>query len=335
MRSFWLDPYLWIHLSGLAVVPLMLELCFLGLAVGDPVLPAGLEWFLVGAAGTLPILWMQWQRPFSIFSLLVVALKPDSLTDQERRLLKLFKSSESRALAVVVALVLLAILWQLYFAAPLASNVALMLPQWRGLGLVIAAIAFLGCNLFLQVPVSVMRVLSASEVQVEAMQPYPTEQITQDFTLLGWRVEKILPPILPEPPKTAPAPAPVTAPTSSTPAPPTISPAPQDDTDFTTGDFWDEESAPSEVQPSEPDAVAVTEPVSEATEQASESEEQTEAIASTATEVEVNPEVTGAETDTNSDEIALDSAAPDSEEQTNAPAEYPSEESDASSQSKD
>jgi len=52
MRSFWTEPFLWIHLAGIAALPLALELVWLGLAVGDPILPVWLELVLVIATGT-------------------------------------------------------------------------------------------------------------------------------------------------------------------------------------------------------------------------------------------------------------------------------------------
>jgi hypothetical protein len=42
MQPWRSDPYLWVHLAGLATVPLWIDLCLLGLAVGNPALP-GLE----------------------------------------------------------------------------------------------------------------------------------------------------------------------------------------------------------------------------------------------------------------------------------------------------
>lgn len=204
MRSFWSDPYLWIHLAGLAALPLFLELCFLGLAVGDPVLPVVLEVLFVAVVGITPILWMQWQRPFCIFSLVALAIKPELLTEQQRRLLRLFKSAENQVLAGAIAIALLLLLWQLYRFAPIGTEAASMLPQTRLLGLGLAAIAFLFCNLFLQVPLSVARVMLISDAKLASITPYPVEQIAKDFTLLGLRVKQIVPPLLanePKPPK--------------------------------------------------------------------------------------------------------------------------------------
>ncbi|MEB3358475.1 MAG: low-complexity tail membrane protein [Synechococcales bacterium] len=210
MRSFWFDPYLWIHLAGAAAVPIWLEVCFLGLALGNPLLPPGLEILLVAAIGVTPVLWMQWQRPFYIFSLLVVALKVDALTPNQRRLLRFFKSFQTKLLSLVVPIVLTYLLWLLYQFTPLATDAlaTLPVPQWHLLGLLVAAIAFLLANLFLQVPVSVLRVLFASEQAVTQAEPYPLEQIGQNFTSIGFEVAQILPPLsIQPPPSRATAPA--------------------------------------------------------------------------------------------------------------------------------
>ena len=224
MRSFWSDPYLWVHLAGIAAVPLFLELCLLGLSVGTPIVPVGLEWLLVGAIGVAPVLWMQWQRPFSIFSLIVLALKPQQLTDDQRRILRLFRTPLEKGLAALMAIALLATLWQLFQIAPIASEVTPFSRFGHLGGLFVAAIAFLGSNLFLQVPISVLQTLLTSDRAFAATEPYSTAQIDQDFTLLGLRVRQILPPVKPAPAKPAVQEAPVAASTIIAPeiAPPEI-----------------------------------------------------------------------------------------------------------------
>ncbi|MBF2027853.1 MAG: low-complexity tail membrane protein [Oscillatoriales cyanobacterium C42_A2020_001] len=197
MRSFWSDPYLWIHLAGIATLPIWLELCLLGLAVGDPLLPVWLEIILVGIAGIAPILWMQWQRPFYIFSLVAIALKPEQLTEDQRRLLTLFKSQRHRILAVAVAVVMLVVLQKLYYGAAIASTIA-PFGSARWLGLLLAAIAFLGANLFLQVPVSVISVMLTSDATFASTPPYAIDQIRSTFSRFGFPVNQILPPIVVE-----------------------------------------------------------------------------------------------------------------------------------------
>lgn len=193
MPSFWSEPFLWIHVAGLAVLPIFLGLCLLGLAVGSPVLPVWVEVFLVGAAGIAPVLWMQWFRPFYIFSILIVAVKPQNLTSAQQRILTRLKSRLNQGLAVFVAAGLAVILWQLYRFSPLAALLAPFPPQWRLAGLLLAALAFLASNLFLQVPASAIALLLAPESELAATQPEVLEKIGQDFTIAGWQVDRILP----------------------------------------------------------------------------------------------------------------------------------------------
>jgi hypothetical protein len=200
MRSFRSDPYLWVHLAGVAAVPIFLELCLLGLGIGNSLMPLWFELVFVGGLGIAPILWMQWQKPFSIFSLLLLAIRPDRLSEEQRKILSLFKAPVNRILAVLVAIALTFTLWQLYCIAPITSG--RVLPNaTRGVGLLIAAIAFFFSNLFLQVPVSVLRVLLVGENTFEKTEPYPVEQISTAFTVLGLRVKKILPTLMAAPSK--------------------------------------------------------------------------------------------------------------------------------------
>lgn len=159
MSNFRVDPYLWIHLSGLAVLPLWLALCLFGLAIGYPIWPIGVEIAIIAMIGILPILGMQWFQPFYIFSILIVTIKPEQLTPIQRRILTRFKTSLNQKLALIAPLLLIPILWQLYRLAPLAADVVSLPGLGRLIGLLIASIAFLGCNLFLQVPISVIGVL--------------------------------------------------------------------------------------------------------------------------------------------------------------------------------
>lgn len=198
MRSFWSDPYLWIHLAGFAAVPIFLNLCLIGFAVSNPVLPTGLELLLVALAGIAPILWMQWQRPFYIFSLPGLVLKPAELTEAQRRLLTLFKAQRNQIIAVVVAIALAFGLQWLYNSAAIAAEVAPFTGQNRLVGLLLAAVGFLGVNLFTQVPISVLSVMLTSDQTLMATPTYPFEQIQSSFSLLGLRLSQILPPIQPE-----------------------------------------------------------------------------------------------------------------------------------------
>lgn len=193
MRSFLFEPFLWIHVAGLATLPIFLELCLLGLAVGDPILPVWLELSLVSAIGVLPVLWMQLSRPFLIFAVLGVAQKPEQLNTQQRQILRLIHTPLNQVLSVLVAIFLVGVLWQLYRIAPIATAVAPFDSSWRLLGLLLASLAFLAGNLFLQIPVSVARVFVTSETEFAVTEPYAKERIPQDFTILGFQVRQILP----------------------------------------------------------------------------------------------------------------------------------------------
>ncbi|WP_373529692.1 low-complexity tail membrane protein [Nostoc sp.] len=196
MPSFRSEPILWIHVAGLATLPVFLVLCLLFLSVGEPFLPVWMELFLVAAIGIMPLLWMQLRRPFYIFALLGIALKPENLTERQRKILYLVNTKLNRILALVAAVLSVWMLWYLYQIAPLVANTAKFLPQWRSLGLFFAGLAFLASNLFLQIPVSVMRVLVTNDTEFAAIEPLSLEKIKQDFTILGVRVNQILPRLL-------------------------------------------------------------------------------------------------------------------------------------------
>ncbi|GAX36108.1 low-complexity tail membrane protein [Nodularia sp. NIES-3585] len=199
MASFHSEPILWIHVAGLAMLPIFLVLCLLFLSVGEPLLPVWMELFLVAGAGVLPLLWMQLHRPFYIFAILGVALKPENLTEQQRKILCLINTKLNRVLSVVAAILLIGVLWQLYKVVPQLESLAKFLPQWHSLGLLLAALAFFASNLFLQVPVSVARVLVTNETEFATIEPLSLEKIQQDFTILGVRVNQIVPRIFPSP----------------------------------------------------------------------------------------------------------------------------------------
>lgn len=193
MRSFWSEPFLWIHLAGVATLPIFIEICCLGLAVGVPILPVWLELLLVASVGIIPVLLMQLTRPFYIFSVLLVSLKPEFLTQEQRQILMQFKTTKHQVLAILSAIISVLMLWGIYHIAPIAASIAGFLPQSRLLGLLLAGLAFIASNLFLQIPVSVLGILFTDEAQFANTQPPQVEQISQNFTIPGWQVEKFLP----------------------------------------------------------------------------------------------------------------------------------------------
>lgn len=187
------DPYVWIHLAGLATVPFWLDLCLSGLAVGDPVVPPWLELTTLGWVGTVPILWMQLQRPFYIFSIPGLAVRPDKLGEDRRRLLTLQRNWGTRILVCLSAIALFLVLYWLYQLAPIAADMTPFATKSRTAGWLICAVSFLFANLFAQVPATVIPLLLASPSTLENSRPFESTAILKRFMVLGLRVPAIVP----------------------------------------------------------------------------------------------------------------------------------------------
>ncbi len=197
MRS---NPYLWLHLSGIAAFPIFVLLTWLGLSLGDPLPLYWLELIIIGILGILPPFLMQWLRPFYIYCLIIVSLNPLSLTEEQRKVLPWFKTSKQRIIALITAIAMTGVLWIIYQYAPIADMATLKLPQWRILGLLVSIVAFALANLFIQVPMSVLGILTTNPQTLETSQPYPSEAIAQQFSILGLKLRQI--PLMPETPVT-------------------------------------------------------------------------------------------------------------------------------------
>ncbi|QQE65260.1 hypothetical protein GFS31_19460 [Leptolyngbya sp. BL0902] len=190
------DPYLWVHLAGLATVPLWLAISMLGLAVGSPQWP-GLELALLALLGVSPALWMQLRRPFYIFSLLALTLKPTALSDDQRRMLTIFQQWWVRSLAIVSPILLVWLLWEIYPRAVVAADITPFASLGHFGGLAVAAGSFALANLFLQVPVSVLAVMATSEKRFKRTTPYSLDQVKANFTQVGIPLKRLLPEVLP------------------------------------------------------------------------------------------------------------------------------------------
>ena len=191
LKSLRSEPFLWIHLTGIVMFPICLEISMMALSIGDSY-PVALELFLLIAIGILPILLMQWLRPFYIFSILFLSVKPETLSDDQRVILSLFKTFKQKLLSAIASVIIFFSLWLLYRLSPLATGVVDFLPQWHILGLSIAILAFLASNLFLQVPLSVLLVLITKQSKLDRVEPYPTEKINRSFAIPGIKVNQIL-----------------------------------------------------------------------------------------------------------------------------------------------
>jgi hypothetical protein len=134
---------------------------------------------------------MQWQKPFCIYSLVLLALRPAALDESQRQTLRLFRGTTVRLISLLVPVPLVLALWKLYEIAPVAAE-STPFPN-RTVGFLAAAISFLMANLFTQVPASVLKVLLTSEKAWAKRTPYMPEEVARNFTLLGLPVKKILP----------------------------------------------------------------------------------------------------------------------------------------------
>ncbi len=184
--------YLWVHFAGLAAVPLLLDACLVGLAssgtaVGTTLLLSPQFW-AIALIGIIPTLWMQWQRPFYLFSLLPLALRPAALSDDQRRHLRLLKSWQIKALAVATAGGSLWLLWQVSERSLQVAPLTAPAP-----GLAIALVAFFLVCVFLQVPLSAARLLLVGPKSLQRVKPYEEGAIASSFLILGLRVNRILP----------------------------------------------------------------------------------------------------------------------------------------------
>ena len=183
------EPFLWIHFGGIIVFPLMLGITVIGLTVGDRYnYLIELPWLI--AIAILPVSLMQLYRPFNIFSVLFVALQPEFLTQKQRKILALFKRKQQKVISAIATGLMLFSLWLLYNFSPVIE-LANLLPQQRILGLAIASIAFLGSNLFLQIPLSAFQVLLTSESEFAQIEQCSLEEIKSNFTTAGIKVRKL------------------------------------------------------------------------------------------------------------------------------------------------
>ena len=195
MSSFRSDPFLWIHLSGIVALPLFLIVVWLGLGFDRY---SSIELLIVVIVGILPVLWMQLVRPFNIFSILVVSLKPEQLTTKQRQILALFQSKRQKILSLFAAAFIGLIFWQIYNHASLAISFNPLVASGKLVNLAIASLAFLFSNLFLQVPISVLGILFYNSEQLAATEPVSVAQVSGEFTSVGFQVNQILPTVLTE-----------------------------------------------------------------------------------------------------------------------------------------
>ena len=185
------EPFLWIHLGGIIMFPFFFLLTSVGLAVGKSYSYL-LEIFLSIAIAILPVLLMQLYRPFNIFSVLFISLKPQSLTENRRKILALFQRKQQKFMNAIAAVFMLFSLGLAYYLSSTAIvvRIADLLPQQHSLGLVIAIVAFFGSNLFFQIPLSALQVLLSDELELAQIELYTPEAVANKFTTPGIKIDK-------------------------------------------------------------------------------------------------------------------------------------------------
>ncbi|MEB3117338.1 MAG: low-complexity tail membrane protein [Limnothrix sp.] len=216
------DPYLWVHLAGLAALPLCAELCLLGLAAGDPLLPGGWDWLLVGLLGTAPIVAMQWLRPFYPFSVLLVSLRADRLNETQQRILQRWAGWETKAIALIASLLVLWALQRLDQLSPLAAEIAPL--DQRAIGLLVVWLGALLGSLLLTVALVSLWVLLTPQTAFSAIEPFPVGNVPGSFLRLSVRLTKVLPDL-----ENAPVAAPAKVPEPESATPPETTNAPQEE----------------------------------------------------------------------------------------------------------
>ena len=189
------DPFLWFHLAALAAVPLGLEGCLVGLAVGDPLLPGSLDCLLVGVLGAVPLLALQWFRPIYPFSMPLVSLRPASLSPRQLKILTIAQSLGAKIAALAAAIAGLALLQLVYQWAPIATEVTrgFLATNSRLAGLGIAIAAFFFTNLWLQMSLGSALVLITPGGMVKRTEGFPGDRINQTFFRWGIPLRSILP----------------------------------------------------------------------------------------------------------------------------------------------
>lgn len=187
MRQLSKEPFLWIHASGIATLPLWMGLMLVGMGTGDPFLPVGLEKFFLELA-VLPAVWMQSQRPFYIFSLLAVALPPDHLDEERRRILAGFQQSLYRYVVMpLVAVILVGYVGWGYEISSLFAPLSPIhqAPGSRLMGGLIALAGILGLSLFSQVATAVGLLLMQPDRETQAWDPLSVQEIQENFSIPG------------------------------------------------------------------------------------------------------------------------------------------------------
>lgn len=187
------DPYLWMHFSGLAMLPLTLALVAIALPLGIPLPFSVGELVLIVLLGGVPVWALQILRPWNPFSFWLFQIPPERLDERQRQILRLVQGTRQPLFNALGALVMVILLWQIAHYSPLATGSAGGFWQWRIVGLSLAIAGFFLSNLFLQVPLTLLPTLLLSEKTVTEIDPHPVVSVRRDFACWGLPMGQLFP----------------------------------------------------------------------------------------------------------------------------------------------
>ncbi|MBV5260896.1 low-complexity tail membrane protein [Synechococcus moorigangaii CMS01] len=188
------EPYFWLYMAGLALLPLVWALLAIALAIGIPLPLANVELGLILLLGGLPVWLLQILRPWQPFGLFIFQIPPERLDERQRQVLRLVQGTRQPILNVFGAIAMVILLWQVAHYAPLAVGLTAGLPQWHLLGLGAAVILFFLANLLLQIPLTLLPTLFISETTVQSIDPHPVVSVRRDFACWGLPLGQLFPP---------------------------------------------------------------------------------------------------------------------------------------------
>jgi len=193
MTNFKLEPYLWLHFAGLAVIPFSLIGLWLSLSISSPFGLWWLDFLIVAILGIMPIFFLQLKKPLNIFSFLLLGIYPNLLEEKQRKILSLIKDKSQKIIQIITCLLSLIVLFILYYFAPVASFLTSNFPQNRIFAIILASF-FLGITIFFaQIVMIILRIFLISQANFNQILPYPVERIYIDFLTPPFLVKKILP----------------------------------------------------------------------------------------------------------------------------------------------
>jgi hypothetical protein len=182
------QPYLWIHLIAILILPLYFLVIWLGWAVSYPLLPLPLEVILSSGVPIAIQLWRQLTKPDYFFSWWLITQPPAKLTPTQQRILTITQGWRCKLGAILSALIVLS---GVYFSALIAPLVSHLTPVGNGgrfIGLAIVSFGtwYAFCCLYRFVN-SLIIVLTKIELR-NNIEPISLIDVSKKFNLPSWQL---------------------------------------------------------------------------------------------------------------------------------------------------